>query len=101
MPKIEVVKQRDLKDCGACCIESILKFYGGYVPLEKVRDDTCTNMNGTTAFHIIKALCNYGFDAVGVKAESILDENIYLPAIAHVQLKNGLQHFVVVYKINE
>lgn len=25
MPKIEVVKQRDLKDCGACCIESILK----------------------------------------------------------------------------
>ena len=56
MPKIEVVKQRDLKDCGACCIESILKYYGGYVPLEKVRDDTCTNMNGTTAFHIIKAL---------------------------------------------
>ena len=101
MPKIEVVKQRDLKDCGACCIESILKYYGGYVPLEKVRDDTCTNMNGTTAFHIIKALCGYGFDAIGVKAENILDENIYFPAIAHVQLTNGLQHFVVIYKANE
>ena len=100
MPKIEVVKQRDLKDCGACCIESILKYYGGYVPLEKIRDDTCTNVNGTTAYHIVKALGTYGFDAMGVKAETILDENIYLPAIAHVVLKNGLQHFVVVFKIS-
>ena len=100
MPKIEVVKQRDLKDCGACCIETILKYYGGYVPLEKIRDDTCTGINGTTAFHIVKTLCAYGFDAMGVKANDIFDENIYLPAIAHVILKNGLQHFVVIYKIN-
>ena len=99
MPKIEVVKQRDLKDCGACCMECLLKYFGGYVPLEKIRDDTCTGVNGTTAFHIIKALCSYGFDAIGVKASALQDENIYLPAIAHVVLKNGLQHFVVVYKI--
>ena len=100
MPKIEVVKQRDLKDCGACCIESILKYYDGYVPLEKIRDDTVTNSNGTTAYHIIKALKIYGFDAMGVKVNNILDQNIYLPAIAHVILKNGLQHFVVIYKIS-
>ena len=100
MPKIEVVKQRDLKDCGACCILSILKYYDGYVPLEKIRDDTCTNVNGTTAYHIIKALGNYGFDAMGVKVNTIFDQNIYLPAIAHVILKNGLQHFVVIYKIS-
>ncbi len=100
MPKIEVVKQHDLKDCGACCVETLLKYYGGYVPLEKIRDDTCTSVNGTTAFHLVKALCSYGFDAIGVKAEHILDENIYLPAIAHVTLKNGLMHFVVIYKRN-
>ena len=100
MAKIEVTKQQDLKDCGACCIETIVKYYGGYVPLEKVRDDTCTNINGTTAFHIVKTLCTYGFDAMGVKVDSILDENVYLPTIAHVILKNGLQHFVVIYKIN-
>ena len=99
MPKIEVVRQRDLKDCGPCCIETILKYYGGYVPLEKIRDDTCTGVNGTTAFHIVKALCTYGFDAMGVKVDHIFDENIYLPAIAHVILKNGMHHFVVIYKI--
>ena len=76
MPKIEVVKQRDLKDCGPCCIETVLKYFGGYVPLEKIRDDTCTGVNGTTAYHIIKALCNYGFEAMGVKVESIFDENM-------------------------
>ncbi len=100
MARIEVVKQRDLKDCGACCIQTILRYYDGYVPIEKIRDDTCTNINGTTAFHLIKALNGYGFEAIGVKVENILDENIYLPAIAHVVLKNGLQHFVVIYKIN-
>ena len=98
MPKIEVVKQHDLKDCGACCIETILKFYNGYVPLEKIREDTHTSFEGTTAFHLVKTLSEYGFDAMGVKANHIFDENIYLPAIAHVILKNGLQHFVVIYK---
>ena len=100
MSKIEVVKQRDLKDCGACCIASILKYYHGYVPMEKIRDDTCTNVNGTTAYHLVKTLNEYGFEAFGVKVNNILDKNIYLPAIAHVVLKNGLQHFVVIYKIS-
>ncbi len=98
--KIEVVKQHDLKDCGACSLLCIIKYYNGYVPLEKIREDTVTNMNGTTAFHIVKAATSYGLEAIGVKVKDIKDSNIYLPAIAHVSLKNGLQHFVVVYKIS-
>ncbi len=100
MAKIEVVKQHDLKDCGPCCIQSIIKYYGGYVPLEKIREDTYTNINGTTAYHIINALNSYGFEAIGVKVNTIFDTNIYLPAIAHLVLKNGLEHFAVIYKIN-
>lgn len=80
-------------------MQAILKFWGGYVPLEKIRDDTCINAYGTTAYHLIMAAQGYGLEAMGVRVESILDKNIYLPAIAHVVLKNGLQHFVVVYKI--
>ena len=56
-------------------------------------------MNGTTAFHIIKALCNYGFDAVGVKAESILDENILFTCYSTRSVKKmACNIFVVVYK---
>ena len=101
MPKIEVVKQRDLTDCGPCALLCIIKYYNGYVPIEKIREDTCVNAQGTSAYHLIKAALNYGFDAQGVKVENIFDENIFLPAIAHVCLKNGLQHFVVVTKITK
>lgn len=101
MAKIEVVKQQDLKDCGACCLSSIIKYYDGYIPLEKIRDDTCTNMNGTTAYHLLKAAKNYGFDGVGVQVEKLEDQNLYFPAIAHLTLKNGLNHFVVIYKVTK
>ncbi len=101
MARIETVKQHDLKDCGACSLLCIIKYYQGYVPLEKIRDDTCTNINGTTAYHLIRAARIYGFEALGVKTKNINDKNIYLPAIVHLNLKNGLQHFAVIYKINK
>lgn len=33
--KIIIECQKDVKDCGPCCLSSIIKFYDGYVPLEK------------------------------------------------------------------
>jgi len=101
MAKIEIIKQQDLKDCGACSLLSIIKYYGGYVPLEKIRDDTCTTTNGTTAFHLVNAASSYGFDALGVKVESIMDPRLYFPAICHLNLENGLEHFAVIYKVTE
>lgn len=99
MKKEFIVKQNDIKDCGACCISSVIRYYKGFVPLEQIRLDTYTNINGTTAYNIINALKKYGFEAVGVKVNDIKDKNILLPAIVHVCLENGLNHFIVVYKI--
>ena len=52
-----------------------------------------------TALNIIEASKKYGFDAVGIKVANLKDEKIKLPAIAHMQLKNGVNHYVVIYKI--
>ncbi len=101
MSKIDIEKQLDLKDCGACSLSCIIKYYKGYVPIEKIREDTVTNGNGTTAYHLINAAKSYGFDAVGMKVDNILDPQIYLPAIVHLQMPNGLQHFAVIYKISK
>lgn len=101
MAKIEVVKQHDLKDCGACCLLCIIKYYDGYVPLEKIRDDTFTTGVGTTAYNLIEAAKSYGFEAIGSRVDDVKNKNIYYPAIAHVVLKNGLNHFVVIYKISK
>lgn len=96
-----IVKQNDIKDCGICCLESIIKYYNGYIPMEKLRIDTKTNNNGTTAYNLINTAHKYGFNAVGKKISNLDNKDILLPAIAHIVTKNGLKHFVVIYKINK
>jgi len=103
MLKQVIVKQQDQKDCGICCIQSILKYYDGYVPLEKIREDSFTSKRGTSAFHIIEVLKKYGFDAFGtkIKKENLRKEKFPLPAIIHVVLDNGLNHYMVLYEIRK
>ena len=101
MKKDFIVRQQDLKDCGVCSLLSIIKFYGGFIPLEKLRVDTRTSLEGTTAYHLVKAAENYGMNAYGAKLEKVKDlETIVLPAIAHV-IVNGLNHFLVIYKVTK
>ena len=77
-----IVKQQDIKDCGVCCLESIIKYYKGYIPLEILRLDTKTNLNGTTAYNLLKAAKKYGLNGIGKKIENLHSTEILLPAIA-------------------
>jgi ATP-binding cassette subfamily B protein len=100
MQKRIIIKQQDEKDCGICCLESIIKYYHGFVPLEKIREDTKTTSKGTSAFHMIETLKEYGFDAYGtkIKKEKFFRTDFPLPAIVHVVLDNGLNHYMVLYE---
>ncbi len=99
--KSVVVRQHDLKDCGVCCLQSIIQYYEGYVPLETLRIDTETNLNGTTAYHLVKTAIHYGFDSYGLNLKNFSDlESVFLPAIAHVTI-DQLNHFVVIYKVEK
>ena len=66
-----IVKQHDIKDCGICCLESIIKYYKGYIPLEILRLDTKTNNNGTTAYNLLKTAKKYGLNGIGKKIKDI------------------------------
>lgn len=102
MNKKIVTLQEDIKDCGAACLSSIIKFYGGYVPMEKIRLDCCISKDGITAYHLINAAKVYGFCAYGTKLDCQNELKIsVLPVIAHMVYKNGLQHFIVIYKVNK
>ena len=70
---MKIIRQRDLKDCGICALESIIEFYGGKVSLEQLRIDAKVTLEGTTALNLILTAKKYGFDAVGQKANN-LDE---------------------------
>lgn len=98
MEKKWIVLQQEIKDCGVCSLLSIIKFYNGYVPLEKLREDTFTTKDGTTAYHLVNTARKYNFDATGIECEFDDLNKIVQPFIAHVVI-NGYQHFIVVYKV--
>ena len=99
MEDVKIIRQRDIRDCGACSLASIIQHYGGYVSIERIRLDARVSNDGTDALSLIEAARKYGFDAFGKKVKSLDDSDIKLPAIAHINLKSGVQHYVVIYKI--
>lgn len=97
---MKIVRQRDEVDCGVCALASIIRHYKGNVPLEIIRLDARTDNEGTTALNLILAAQKYGLDGSGYEVDNL--KNIpRLPAIAHLKLKNGLNHYVVIYKITK
>ena len=87
-----IVKQDDEKDCGAACLLSLIKYYGGYVPIEIIKYDTLTSSRGTNFYNLKLAANSYGFDVVGLK-----DYKNNQPCIAQVS-ENNIYHFIVIYE---
>lgn len=100
MYKYPFVKQEGLKDCGVSCLLMIVRYYKGNISIERLRDLTRTNKNGTSAYNLIYAANQIGFDAHGIKCDLSDFNNIVLPCIGHVVIDNSYKHFVVIYEIN-
>lgn len=99
---IVVIKQQGIKDCGASCLLSIIKYYKGNVPLEKLREMTKTDRNGVSAYHLIECAKEIGFSARGLKCKNLdeLKGRVKLPCIAHLIINKSYKHYVVIYEIN-
>jgi ATP-binding cassette subfamily B protein len=97
--KLKFIKQENASDCGVSCLLSIIRMYGGNSSVERLRELTMTNKNGTTAFNLVQALKNLGFDASGYKCDDIkkIDK---LPCIAHVIIDNKYLHYVIIKSID-
>ena len=96
MQNLKPILQHDFKDCGVCCMQWIIIYYGGYITLEKLREDTLTDYKGTNAYQIVQAFNKWGFDSEGVLEHDLTNKDLNFPFIAHLKLENGLEHFVVV-----
>jgi ATP-binding cassette subfamily B protein len=99
MKKKYEVLQEEISDCGVCSLESIIKYYGGYVSLESLRMNSLTTKDGVTAYNLIECAKQYGFDSQGIVVENINKDQ--LPCIAHLNLKKSMLHFVAVFDIDE
>jgi ABC-type bacteriocin transporter len=94
------VKQQDITDCGAACIASVAAHYQLKLPVSRIRQYAGTDKRGTNVLGMIEAAEKLGFQAKGAKGPIESLAKIPLPAIAHVIVKNGLHHFVVIYKVS-
>lgn len=76
----------------------LLKYYGGYANMERIRQLTHTTNKGTSAYDLIEAAKQFGFHAWGIKTTLDEKKQLHVPFIAHLKLER--YHYVVVYQIN-
>ena len=91
-------RQHDSSDCGVACLLSLIRLNGGENTLEKLREMSGTNKQGTTLLGLQQSAQTVGFVAEGCEAESVqslLDHGS--PVILHVLIENQLQHYIVWY----
>ncbi|MFL0110300.1 peptidase domain-containing ABC transporter [Tenacibaculum maritimum] len=100
MAKI-TIKQHDITDCGAACLASILSHFNLQIPIARIRQYAGTDKKGTNVLGLIEAAEKLGFDAKGVRGELDSLFKIPKPAIAHIIVKEQLNHYVVIYEVTK
>lgn len=97
----KVIKQHDMRDCGAACLASVAAHYNVGIPISRIRQYACTDREGTNVLGLIRGAERIGFEAKGVKGKSDSLPLLPYPVIAHVVRHTDdnmeLHHFVVLY----
>lgn len=95
------VKQHDIMDCGAACLSSIAAHFDLDLPIALIRQYASTDKKGTNLLGLIEAAGKMGFSAKGVRAAFEDLNELPVPAIANVIVRGQLQHYVVIYNVND
>ena len=95
-----IVKQDDLTDCGISSLLSVIRYYNGNVSKEYLRELSNTTKDGVSAYNLICAAREIGFDSYGLNGGVDNIKLNLLPLIAHVIIDEKYKHFVVIYSIN-
>ncbi len=101
MKKDTLIRQHDIKDCGAACLASVTAHYGLKIPIAKIRQICHTDTRGTNVLGLIQGLEQMGFNAKGVKGGVDALPELPLPAIAHIIVNGQMHHYVVIYKVTK
>lgn len=89
--------QHDQTDCGVACLLTLIKYYGGTTSLERLRELSGTNKQGTTLLGLYQAALKVGFETEGCEADipALIEHG--QPVILHVLLENNMEHYVVCF----
>lgn len=93
--------QHDSTDCGAACLASVIRYFGGDSGIEKIRRLSGTTQSGTTMLGLYQAALECGMEAAGYEASisDIMDFDGTL--ILHVTPEPGYEHYIVSYGFSD
>ncbi|SMO69199.1 peptidase domain-containing ABC transporter [Gracilimonas mengyeensis] len=91
------VRQKDQSDCGVACLASVMHFYDSEAKLERLREMSGTNQQGTTLLGLYQAAGEIGLDAQAFEGDLENLKKLEHPAILHIVKDKRLQHYVVYY----
>ena len=91
------VRQHHQSWCGLACLASIIRYFGGDTPQEKLQAQSGTTLTGTTLLGLYQAANAAGLKAEGYEADVETLKEINSPAVLHLSFDDGLQHYVVCY----
>ena len=92
--------QKDLTDCGVGCLQSLVRYYGGDISLETLREKSGTSKTGTTLLGLYQCANAIGFDADGCEADTKALIEHGEPVILHVIIEQKYEHYVICYSYN-
>lgn len=101
----KIVKQHDIKDCGAACLSMICRHYKLKLPMAKFRELIKVDNNGANIYGLVDGADKLGLKATALQGDAVelIDsfhkKEFRLPIIARVILDEVLEHYVVIYKI--
>jgi len=93
--------QHDSTDCGAACLASVIRYFGGDSAIDRIRRLSGTTQSGTTMLGLYQAAQECGMEATGYEAslgDIMKFEGIL---ILHVTLENEYEHYVVSFGFSD
>ena len=97
--KHKFISQKDQKDCAVTCLYNIIRYYDGYIDIDKLYNKLNTDKNGTSVYNIVKTSNELGLSSTAYKCELNDLCSITFPTIAHIKVDKKYNHFIIINKI--
>lgn len=106
MKELNLIKKTFTKQysqfyCGLACLTSIVKYHGGEITQEKLRETSGTTLQGTSLLGLYQSSQKLGFEVKGYEADFENLKKMETPVILHILKDGNLEHYVVCYGYEE
>ncbi|APU19896.1 peptidase domain-containing ABC transporter [Actinoalloteichus sp. GBA129-24] len=95
-PRIKVLLQDNIAECGAACIAMMLTYYGRHTSVHQIRDELMIGRDGSNASALASVAQEHGMIVEAYRGEPDALIDLTGPLLVHW----GFSHFVIVEKID-